>query len=440
MIWEMRTPSSSQILRGLLWLVASHLYSQVAPAPQGWVMSQEGSHAVYRPQNLPSNETFTLTVEPFEALNHQSFDQWFESRTQADVARRGTITGTQPTRSPQPGVLLKTEFVKDSAGKLWLILYAGSSAANGTGQFAAMVTNLNNQSEVTDDVRIAATILGQNLLTANGEGGAPPATGTTDNHASSGSGMATRNSSSPVGNSHTAQGTTTIRVAVPGSGVPGSNIEAVVYEGHGETTVSGYAYVETAHLLLKDGMAYSQLSVPPEDLDVDAARRIYPARWHKWRAQGKDVYLQDQRTGQWSRLDATYVRPLESQLDLRLIHRSSIGFGGMGSYNTTNWITFRPDGTFERARGVLAGSGVVQGAGGFSGSVASTTGRNGTSSSSSGTYSGGGGTAGAYSRQQSGSGSLDSYGRYKVSGYALELDLANGQVQRLLAFHPFSDR
>jgi hypothetical protein len=112
----------------------------------------------------------------------------------------------------------------------------------------------------------------------------------------------------------------------------------------------------------------------------------------------------------------------------------------MGSYNTTNWITFKPDGTFERARGVLAGSGVVQGAGGFSGSVASTTSRSGTSSSSSGTYSGGGGTAGASSQQQSRGGNLDTYGRYKVSGYVLELDLANGQVQRLLAFHPFPDQ
>lgn len=252
--------------------------------------------------------------------------------------------------------------------------------------------------------------------------------------------MAKSNSPSAVRPSHSEQVTNTIRVAVPGTGVPDSNIESVVYEGHGETTVSGYAYVETAHLLLKDGWGYSQLSVPPEDLDVDAARRIYPARWQKWRAQGKDIYLQDQRTGQWSRLDATYIRPLQSQLDLRLVHCSSIGFGGMGSYNTTNWITFRPDGTFERAQGVLAGSGVVQGAGGFSGSAASTKDRNGTSASSSGTYSTGSGTAGAYSRQQPRSGNLDAYGRYKVSGYVLELDLANGQVQRLLAFHPFSDK
>lgn len=92
------------------------------------------------------NQTFTLTVEPFESLNHQPFEQWFESRTQVDVVRRGTITGTQQARSPQAGYFLKTQFVKDSAGKPWLILYAGSSAADGTTQFAAMVTDLNEQS------------------------------------------------------------------------------------------------------------------------------------------------------------------------------------------------------------------------------------------------------------------------------------------------------
>jgi len=403
-------------------------------------MSQEGDNAVYRPQNLPPSQIFTLTVEPFENLNHQQFDRWFESRTQADVVRRGTITGTQSTRTSQPGILLKTEFVKDSAGKPWVILYSGSAAANGTGQFAAMVTNLNDQSQLIDNVRIAATVLGQNLLSANAGSRAPSATppsipGTADSHSSRGSGNASSVRTSPP-----EQPSSSIRVAVPGTGVPESNIEAVVYEGHGQTTVTGYAYVETAHLLLKDGRAYSQLEVPPEDLDVDAARRLYPARWHKWRAQGKDIYLLDQRTGQWSRLDATYIRPLEPQLDLRLIHRNSVSFGGMGSYNTTNWITFKPDGTFERARGVLAGSGVVQGAGGFSGSAASIQDRNGATASSSGTYSNGGSTAGAYSRQQSRSGTLDTYGRYKVSGYTLELDLASGQIQRLLAFHPFSDK
>lgn len=402
-------------------------------------MSQEGSNAVYRPANLPPNQSFTLTVEPFQGLNHQPFDQWFESRTQADVVRRGTVTGTQPTRTSQPGILLKTEFVKDGAGKPWLILYSGSSAADGTGQFAAMVTNLNNQSRLIDDIRLAATVLGQNLLAENAGSRAPSATppsipGTADNHSSLGS----SNASSV--RTHPEQPSSSIRVAVPGAGVSESNIEAVVYEGHGQTTVTGYAYVETAHLLLKDGWAYSELNVPPEDLDVDAARRLYPARWHKWRAQGKDIYLQDQRTGQWSRLDASYIRPLEPQLDLHLIYRNSVSFGGMGSYNTTNWITFKPDGTFERARGILAGSGVVQGAGGFSGSTTSIQDRNGSSSASSGTYSSGGGTAGAYSRQQSRAGSLDTYGKYKVSGYTLELDLANGQIQRLLAFHPFFDK
>ena len=443
---KMRIAMPGSIVCAALWLIAPALCAQMASAPPGWTMAQEGDRAVYRPQNLPENQSFTLTVEPFVSLNHQPLDQWFEARTEADVSRRGRITGTQSTRSPQPGVLLKTEFVDDGAGQHWVILYSGSSAANGTGQFAAMVTNLKDQSALVEDIRAGAAVLGQNLMAANGgrEAGSPmPAARGMGNPPVAGSGMAggkSAASASSVSGSRSEQAANAIRVAVPGSGVPESDIEAVVYEGRGMSTATGYAYVETVHLLLKDGWAYSELDVPPEDLNVEAARRAYPARWHQWRAQGKDFYLQDQRTGQWSRLDATPIRPLEAQLDIHLMHRNSFSFGGMGSVNTTSWITFSRDGSFERARGVLAGSGVVQSAGGFSGSTASVQDRNGTSSSSSGSYSGGGGTAGATSRQQSRSGSADSYGRYKVSGWVLELDLADGQVQRLLAFHPFSDK
>ena len=146
--------------------------------------------------------------------------------------------------------------------------------------------------------------------------------------------MTTSNSAASVGTSSAEQEQNAIRVAVPGTGVRDSEIEGIVYEGRGETTVTGYAYVETAHLLLKDGWAYSDLDVPPEDLNVDAARRLYPASWHKRRAQGKDIYLQDERTEQWSRSSATYIRPLEPQLNLNLIHRNSVRFGGMGSFNT----------------------------------------------------------------------------------------------------------
>src|SRR5215469_11980668 len=108
LLGKTRLPGSRRILRALLWLIAPPLCAQMAPAPQGWTMSQEGNSAVYRPQDLPPNQSFTLTVEPFQKLSDQQFDQWFESRTQTDVVRRGTITGTQQTRSVQPGILLKT--------------------------------------------------------------------------------------------------------------------------------------------------------------------------------------------------------------------------------------------------------------------------------------------------------------------------------------------
>jgi hypothetical protein len=128
--------------------------------------------------------------------------------------------------------------------------------------------------------------------------------------------------------------------------------------------------------------------------------------------------------------------------------RGVIGFGlqakaveivhqNMGGTVGTDRISFYPNGNFERSANVLAGSGVVQAAGAFSGGASSVTNRNGTTASSSGTYAGAGGSVTARSSRSSSGGAGAATGTYRITGYTLELDCANGQTQRLLAFHPF---
>jgi hypothetical protein len=109
----------------------------------------------------------------------------------------------------------------------------------------------------------------------------------------------------------------------------------------------------------------------------------------------------------------------------------------MGGMVGTQRISLYPDGRFERSANALGGSGSVQASGGFSGGAFSTTSRDGTSSTSYGTSSGSGGSVTARSGRSSTAGAGAATGRYKISGYTLELDCADGQVQRFLAFYPF---
>jgi hypothetical protein len=203
------------------------------------------------------------------------------------------------------------------------------------------------------------------------------------------------------------------------------------------STATGYQYVESVDLLLSDGWEYSGLTGPPEDLNAEASRRAEPRKWHRWQKQGSAVYLEV--NGSWSKLDGDLVRPLESgsTIHKNLVHRNATTFVGMGGTVGTDRISFYPNGHFERSANVLAGSGVVQSSGGFSGGASSVTNRNGTSASSSGTYAGPGGSVTARSSRSSGAGAGAATGTYRITGYTLELDCANGQTQRLLAFYPF---
>jgi hypothetical protein len=198
---------------------------------------------------------------------------------------------------------------------------------------------------------------------------------------------------------------------------------------------TGYAYVESADLLLSDGWAYLGLTVPPEQLDEVASKQREPAKWHRWKQSGSDFLIQN-GSSQWTKLEADRVRPLPAgaSLEISLIHRNSARFGGMGAYNTSATITFSQNGRFARSSGVIAGTGAVQAGGGFGGSASSYQDQHGSGSASAG--SNGQVTTTTTSR---GRGNANLGGTYTVSGYTLELHGDGGAVQRVLAFYPFTD-
>lgn len=378
-----------------------------------------------------------MTVKPVQSAGGQPLSQWLTQHAEADIAQRGTVISRGTPSGANNGTVTMIDAYRDASGQPWTVMYAAVPRQNGEAQFSSMVSNL-PVPQMVPYIKAGATMLGQMARAANG--GTARSTQPLPNNNMHPSGTATQ-AKAQRPESKDEQMKRAVRVSQPGTGVQDSQIEAVLHEGRGISTVNGFQYQESADLLLRDGWEYSNLQVPPEDLNVEVSKQLQPDQWHHWRQQGKDYFIQGQKTGQWSKMEVETAVPVRQRINQHLLYRHATTFGGMGSYNTRNDITFSADGNFERSSSVLAGSGVVQAAGGFSGSAGSYHDRNGCSSSASGTSSTGGSTVGAYSMSHCKPGQdPNSYGTYKISGYVLELDSASGQVQRLLAFHPFSNK
>ena len=372
----MRSPNALFLLFAL---PLASVRGQPVPAPSGWTATRAGASWTYAPSSLPTGQLFTLTLEPAQKLSSPDLGAWLTSQAKADVAKRGTLIGTIAPQQNSSGAWVAQTNYRDAQGQSWIALYTAAAHAGDSVQFSAIVTNLPVASAI-EYARTAGTIVG-------------------------------------------------------GANVRSTTGFMVMHEGRGQTTAGGYAYVESADLLLSDGWAYLGLTVPPELLDESASKQREPAKWRRWKQSGSDVLIQD-ASGQWTKLAADRARPLPAgaAMGISLIHRNSTRFGGMGSYNTSATIAFSQNGRFARSSGVIAGTGAVQAGGGFGGSASSYQDQHGSGSASAG---GNGQVTTTTTSRVRGNANLG--GTYKVTGYTLELDGDGGAVQRVLAFYPFTD-
>ena len=414
------------VLTSVLFLArtAPLIHAQSSSAPPGWTASTTGPIAIYKPDNLPSGKTFQLTIRPPQSLAGQPLMAWFTAQVQADLQQRGAQARIgNPQTNPDCFLLLLAPY-QDHAGQNWTAVYAVATRPDGA-QFCSMVSNLPPQ-EMKTYIRSGATIFGETVKQARGGQSPSPLKDNSHSGGSAATDSTNRNS---------------VSAAPPRTGAPDeSAIAGILHEGRGMTTPTGYQYVELVDLLLSDGWEYSGLTGPPEDLNIEASKHAEPQKWRRWRRENGAIYLQV--NGSWSRLDGELVRPLESGSALKknLVHRNATTFVGMGGTVGTDRISFYPDGHFERSANVLSGSGAVQASGGFSGGASSRTSRNGTTASAYGTSASAGGSVTARSSRSAAGDAGATTGTYRIAGYTLELDCANGQVQRLLAFYPFPSK
>jgi type II secretory pathway pseudopilin PulG len=131
-------------------------------------------------------------------------------------------------------------------------------------------------------------------------------------------------------------------VTAPGQGLQLADIEGIVYR-------------EVSYLLLKDGSIYSNLQVPPADLNVADSKKYEAEQWGQWQREGEILKVQWYGTNGFDVLGGFFVQPVQAneRLDAtyNYISGATIGMPLIGGVTSTSYhsITFTSDGRFEKS-------------------------------------------------------------------------------------------
>jgi hypothetical protein len=100
-----------------------------------------------------------------------------------------------------------------------------------------------------------------------------------------------------------------------------------------------------AHLLFKDGTAYKDCLIPPDELDINVSKRLEPEKWTEWRKHWGTYQMKNKKSGDWHDLKGGpgIKAPEGTQLKGQYLSaRGSQNFGASKRY-----ITFHDNGRFE---------------------------------------------------------------------------------------------
>lgn len=212
--------------------------------------------------------------------------------------------------------------------------------------------------------------------------------------------------------------------AAPGKGVAQRDIAFLLWTRY---QPSGESMVEQLHLLLKDGTGYRDLDLPPDELDMPAARRVKPERVIQWRRDGKDWQIKDHDDKDWRTVVGSPATPASAGQRIAGTYTHS-WYSILGGASSQNRFHFQPDGSFEQTGRSVFGTGAMAAANGVAGMATGGYSRSGSTSTSS-VSAVGAGAGGATQQRRNGA---DFVGRYRLEGWVMQVERENGQTERVL--------
>jgi hypothetical protein len=223
-----------------------------------------------------------------------------------------------------------------------------------------------------------------------------------------------------------------VRVA-PGQGASLSDIE-LVWVFSDIDVIWGGIDVDT-YLLFKDGSAYKDCTIPPDELNVSASKSQQPKKWTQWRNNGDKYQIWNKSKQTWMNLRGEPAVVMNSGTRLSGKYLNAGGSQYSGSWK--KHIIFHDDGSFEMSSFSMNSNSMMGGGqAGPGGEVAplvtvlSSSDKQGTSGSSSVI----GANVGGGSRSQHRDGSKNT-GRYEINEYSITLYHDNGWKHTELFFY-----
>lgn len=386
----------------------------ISNVPEGWSSQSVGSDT-WRVVPSDAKDTFAVRIGPIEQIDGDS-KAWFNDSVEQILKNNGAKQIDAPKRDPKTGLYSASGVANRDASPQLVFINSFLDQSGGFGR-VSVITAMNSP-KIKSYIQQAGTFIGKNAAELK-------------KHKAT--------TATPAKKKAAKKEEDWQPIAAPGKGLDSDDIESLMYEGRGVYTYSGYQYKETVRLLLDDGTVYLGLEIPPNDLDVAASRAREPEKWSEWRKRFGTHQIKDEN-GQWQDRDIDEIEPIDNdRLDISLIHRTAYTSVGLGGSVFTKTYRFNSDGTFERSRSSLHGTGTMQSTGGFSGSAASSEDYDGRSSSAGGTSETAGSRVGTASQSKQ-KGNSEFSGRYRIDGYAIELKTDAGTVEHLLTFYSFDNK
>jgi hypothetical protein len=405
------------------------LQGGIAYALDGWKISIDDESYAYFPTDLKRGKIFMYLASGPYILNGAEMKGWFENQALKIQNKIGKPQNAWVVKPDKTNWSISNYFIEPKSGKQLSVGYQGGALE---GDRAYIITMIASQ-----DVSLMMKYGYQfNQVLADAKQRMLSITAPAKRQKSIPE-TASEKSSSPKNKRERIK--KAIRVA-PGKGLRLSDIDQVwVYSRI--DLIWGGIDVDT-YLLLKDGTAYKDCVIPPNELNIEKSKQLEPKKWSRWRKHFGTYQIKDNKKNDWIDLKGG---PGGMVTDASKLVGKYINAGGSqfrGAWKKT--IIFKQDQKFELSSFFMNDNSMLGGGDRAPGGdaqiplvgVVGKSDKHGSSGSSSviGDHIGGGGT----SSKKDGS---KNTGKFQVNNYTISMEHDNGlKHNELFLYEKLGDR
>jgi hypothetical protein len=263
-------------------------------ALNGWTITDKGGIRLYAPNDLQEGKVFAYMASGPYSLDGAELKEWFSGWARKMQERFGKPLDEWLVKPDKENWSISNQYIDKKSGKQLSVGYQGGMLDSKRAYFITMVSSddymlmlkygMDYEKVLNDAKKHLQT---QPSVTNPGIAATEPAS---------------KHQVTPTqpAKSKSQQISVQIRVA-PDKGANLDDIELVWLYSRADVIRGGFD-VDT-HLLFEDGTAYKYCQIPPDELDIDASKRLEPDKWTEWRKHWGTYQMKNKEDGNWYDLE-----------------------------------------------------------------------------------------------------------------------------------------